>query len=146
MRIRSRSLPRLPETDRRLLQDLSPKTGRLFIMLLKFLSFVLLSSLVIAGDIKEEEGVLVLTVDNFDQAVKDNEHILVEFCKYLFWCPLPISHTVLHTCRLEPLVHLLICRPTSLLDTIGYPIILYDSSVIFPDRLFIAVAHVERSV
>lgn len=38
-------------------------------------------------DIKEEEGVLVLTEAVFDQAIADNEHILVEFCKllYTFW-------------------------------------------------------------
>ena len=38
-------------------------------------------------DIKEEEDVLVLTEAVFDQAIADNEHILVEFCKLLhtFW-------------------------------------------------------------
>lgn len=33
-------------------------------------------------DIKSEDGVLVLTKDNFEGAVKENKHILVEFCEY----------------------------------------------------------------
>ncbi|XP_033747481.1 protein disulfide-isomerase-like [Pecten maximus] len=53
-------------------------------MFVKILSLCLLSSLALAGDIKEEEGVLVLTTENFDQAIKDYEYILVEF--YAPWC------------------------------------------------------------
>lgn len=50
----------------------------------------LLLSLVVFAfgeDIKEEEDVLVLTEAVFDQAITENEHILVEFCKllYTFW-------------------------------------------------------------
>lgn len=37
---------------------------------------------VFAGSIEEEENVLVLNKGNFPGAVKDNEYILVEFCKY----------------------------------------------------------------
>ena len=49
-----------------------------------FLSFVALS---FGADIEEEENVLVLTEAVFDQAISDNEHILVEFCKlaYMLW-------------------------------------------------------------
>lgn len=48
---------------------------------------LLLSLVAFAEDIKEEEDVLVLTEAVFDQAITDNEHILVEFCKllYTFW-------------------------------------------------------------
>lgn len=34
------------------------------------------------AEIQEEENVLVLTTKNFDDALKDNKFILVEFCKY----------------------------------------------------------------
>lgn len=44
-------------------------------------------------DIKEEEDVLVLTEAVFDQAITDNEHILVEFCKllYTFWLAFEVT-------------------------------------------------------
>jgi len=45
---------------------------------------VLLASFIVSitAEIAVEEGVLVLTTDNFDSAISDNENILVEFCKY----------------------------------------------------------------
>lgn len=44
-----------------------------------------------AEDIKEEEGVLVLTKANFKEALEKNEFVLVEFCKFqildlFFYC------------------------------------------------------------
>jgi len=52
--------------------------------LLARISFILLISgfVVCEEEVKSDEGVLVLTVKNFKQAVKDNEYVLVEFCKY----------------------------------------------------------------
>ena len=40
-------------------------------------------SFCVADEIKEEDGVLVLTEANFESATKDNKFILVEFCKFL---------------------------------------------------------------
>lgn len=53
----------------------------------KILATLLLLSLfalTLQVNIDEEDGVLVLGEDNFDQAIKDHEHVLVEF--YAPWC------------------------------------------------------------
>ena len=47
-------------------------------------ALLLVAASVCADEIKSEDGVLVLTVDNFDSAIKSNEFVLVEFCKYNF--------------------------------------------------------------
>ena len=53
---------------------------------MKFYLTLLLSLVAFAfgEDIKEEKDVLVLTEAVFDQAISENEHILVEFCKLLY--------------------------------------------------------------
>ena len=47
------------------------------------LNLAILAAVVVANEaITEEENVLVLTTTNFDDAVKQNKYLLVEFCKY----------------------------------------------------------------
>ena len=46
-----------------------------------------------SDEIEIEEDVLVLKESNFEKALNDNEHILVEFCKYtLYVCELEYGH------------------------------------------------------
>ena len=51
---------------------------------MKFFCAVVLSVVAafVHAEIAEEENVLVLKTDNFDDAVKAHDYLLVEFCKY----------------------------------------------------------------
>lgn len=52
---------------------------------MRFLALIFLQLFVVVlseSNIKTEDEVLVLTKGNFKDAIKDNEFILVEFCKY----------------------------------------------------------------
>lgn len=49
--------------------------------LVVLLSVAALAALSGAVEIEEDEGVLVLTNENFQQAIDENEFILVEFCE-----------------------------------------------------------------
>ena len=51
-------------------------------MKLQIVPLLALLVVAFAEEIAEEEGVLVLKTSNFDQALKDNKYILVEFCEY----------------------------------------------------------------
>lgn len=50
-------------------------------MLPLFLSACFIA-LTFGADIKDENGVLVLTTANMEDALKENPNILIEFCKY----------------------------------------------------------------
>jgi len=50
--------------------------------MLKVCLLIAISTSVFCDEIKNEEGVLVFTNDNFKTGITENEFVLVEFCKY----------------------------------------------------------------
>lgn len=72
--------------------------------MLKYLLLALVVTCSFADDdakseVQVEDGVLVLTEDNFDSVIDDNEFVLVEFCKssHIYVC---ICWNLLFTCWL----------------------------------------------
>ena len=62
---------------------------------MKFVAAMIVCLVAVAQcEITEEEGVLVLTEENFDEAISANEHVLVEFCK--FWGGTLLTLTLVH--------------------------------------------------
>lgn len=57
---------------------------------------------VIYGDaeVKTEDGVLVLTTDNFESVIKENEFVLVEFCKYILYISIVVLFFISFVCTL----------------------------------------------
>lgn len=63
--------------------------GRLFVPRMHSVALLLaLAGLlaVQAAEVEIEEGVLVVTTDNFKQVVEENEFVLIEFCKLELCC------------------------------------------------------------
>ena len=64
-------------------QNKTLKIGGLGFLLVSKMKIILVLALIVAVncEIKEEGSVLVVTTDNWDEVVKDDANVLVEFCK-----------------------------------------------------------------
>ena len=60
-------------------------------MFIKVALLAFVAMAVSGAEIEEEENVFVLGNDNFDDAVKDNEFVLVEFCELSPDCRVVLS-------------------------------------------------------
>lgn len=60
-----------------------------------FITALAVIAALVAAEIQVEEGVLVVTVENFDSVIADNDFVLVEFCKFTLITVQQHSHTLL---------------------------------------------------
>jgi hypothetical protein len=65
-------------------------------MIFKVCVILAVSSTVFCDEIKNDDGVLVFTKDNFKTGIKDNEFVLVEFCKYLDIGPYSVTFILIY--------------------------------------------------
>lgn len=59
-----------------------------------FITALAVIAALVAAEIQVEEGVLVVTVDNFESVIAENDFVLVEFCKFTL-ITVQHSHTLL---------------------------------------------------
>lgn len=71
--------------------------------------------------VETEDGVLVITKDNFDSVIQDNDYVLLEFCKYIPLessrsarpLPLRMCVSVAFAAELHPLACTFCTRPVA---------------------------------
>lgn len=51
--------------------------------------------------VETEDGVLVVTKDNFESVIQDNEYVLLEFCEYTFPLSSSFSREARHSARVS---------------------------------------------
>lgn len=57
------------------------------------LAIVCSQSVLGADEVQVEEKVIVLTKSNFDEHIKNNQHVLVEFCKHFSYSPFILHYS-----------------------------------------------------